>query len=225
VYRPGRENKQADALSRNPIVQAVHTEKMSIKNLLDQAEHGEMESEIECHVEQRKDDGLREFMELDRVPNNVQRATSVAAQAASFAIIDKILYFTEKEGKHGCIVAPGHLRRLIIKEYHGGVYGGHFSVGKLVGAISRKWWWASMYRDVVDYCKNCPDCALVAGTGHRQIPPLDPNPVQRPSQIFAVELPTTAKGNCYVIVFRDFFTKWPLVFQFLTRRLIGLPGW
>jgi hypothetical protein len=83
VYRPGRENKQADALSRNPIVQAVHTEKMSIKNLLDQAEHGEMESEIEFHVEQRKDDGLRdiiEFMELDRVPNNVQHAKSIAAQ-------------------------------------------------------------------------------------------------------------------------------------------------
>ena len=27
-----------------------------------------------------------------------------------------------------------------------------------------------------------------------------------------MELPVTAKGNRYVVVFQDLFTKWPLVF-------------
>uniref|UniRef100_A0A1X7U6W1 Integrase catalytic domain-containing protein n=1 Tax=Amphimedon queenslandica TaxID=400682 RepID=A0A1X7U6W1_AMPQE len=62
---------------------------------------------------------------------------------------------------------------------------------------------------------NCSDCAVVSGSGRKQVPPIQPIPVQRPLQIFGVdimELPVTQRGNRYVIVFQDFLTKWPMVF-------------
>ena len=72
-----------------------------------------------------------------------------------------------------------------------------------------------MYRDIVNYTKNCPQCAIVTGTGRKQQPPMHSIPVDRPFQIVGVdimELPVTANGNRYVVVFQDFFTKWPMVY-------------
>jgi len=45
-------------------------------------------------------------------------------------------------------------------------------------------------------------------------PPLHPVLVNKPLQIVGadiIELPKTAQGNKYVLVFQDFLTKWPMV--------------
>jgi hypothetical protein len=68
----------------------------------------------------------------------------------------------------------------------------------------------------MEFCKNCSDCAVVSGTGRKQVPPLHPILVQCPFQILGVdilELPITEKGNRYFIVIQDFLKKWPLVFS------------
>ena len=69
-----------------------------------------------------------------------------------------------------------------------------------------------MYSNVIAYADNCPQCAIVEGTGRRQNPLLL---TERPFQIVGVdvmELPVTSKGNRYMIVFQDLFTKWPMVY-------------
>ena len=55
----------------------------------------------------------------------------------------------------------------------------------------------------------------MSGSGKLVKPPLHPIPVQRPFQILGVDvmdLPVTEKGNKHVVVFQDYFTKWPLVY-------------
>ena len=72
-----------------------------------------------------------------------------------------------------------------------------------------------MYSDAVDYCKNCPQYAIVSGTGRNSNPPLKPIPVERVFQIVRVDimkLPKTSKGNQCVVVFQDFLSKWPFIF-------------
>ena len=79
-----------------------------------------------------------------------------------------------------------------------------------------------MYKDVVEFCRSCPDCAVVMGGGRKQVPPL---PVQRRFQIFGVdimELPITKSGKRYVIVFQDFLMKWPLVFPAPDQKAIRI---
>ena len=120
---------------------------------------------------------------------------------------------------------PTHLREGVLRENHGGVTAGHFSGSKLYKALCRHWWWPNLYRDVVEFCRNCAECSVVSGSGRRQVPPLHPIPVQRPFQILGVdimELPTTAQGNRYVIVFQDFFTKWPFVFPAPDQKAIRI---
>ena len=146
-------------------------------------------------------------------------------QAQDFVLIDGVLHFVEKGGGRRRIAVPSHLRQNILQENHGGVYSGHFASSKLCGAMSRRWWWPGMYKDVVEFCRSCPDCAVVTGGDRKQVPPLQPIPVQRPFQIFGVdimELPITKSGNRYVIVFQDFLTKWPLVLPAPDQKAIRI---
>ena len=91
--------------------------------------------------------------------------------------------------------------------------------------MSVHWWWPGMYKDMVEFCRSCPDFAVVMGGGRRQVPSLQPIPVQRPFQIFGVdimELPITKSGKRCVIVFWDFLTKWPLVFPTPDQKAIRI---
>ena len=94
-----------------------------------------------------------------------------------------------------------------------------------------------MYGDVESFCRNCPQCVIMLGSGRHNKPPLYPIPIQRPFQIVGVDLPTTQQGNKHFVVFQDFFTKWPLAYlepdqkattlvQLLTKEVIlffGVP--
>ena len=42
---------------------------------------------------------------------------------------------------------------------------GHFSGDRLYKLVSRHWWWETLYKDAVSYCRNCPECAIVSGVG------------------------------------------------------------
>ena len=100
-------------------------------------------------------------------------------------------------------------------DYHSGCLAGHFSGPRLYQTLARKWWWKCMYRDALEYAESCPQCAIVKGTGRKNKPPLHPIPTERPFQIVGVdimELPVTTRGNKYVVVFQDLFTKWPMVY-------------
>ena len=102
-----------------------------------------------------------------------------------------------------------------MEEYHGGNLAGHFSGPRLYKTLACRWWWQHMYRDAMKHANNCPQCAIVEGTRRKQKPPLTPIPTQHPFQVIGVdimELPLTTKGNRYLIVFQDLFTKWPMAY-------------
>ena len=122
-------------------------------------------------------------------------------------------------------VVLAHLQEQILKEYHGGVIAGHFSGDRLYELVSHHWWWETLYKNAVSYCRNCPECAIVSGVGRINHSLLHPIPVHRPFQIWGVgvmELPVTAKGNRYIIVFQNLFTKWPLVFATPDQKAIRI---
>ena len=178
-------------------------------------------------LEQKKDLNLElivDYLEREELPKDARKAEKLMSQSRDFVLLNGVLHFVEKGGGRRRIAVPSQMRQSILQKYHGGVYSGHFASSKLFGAISRCWW-PGMYKDVVEFCRSCPDCAVVSGGGRKQIPPLQPIPVQRPFQIFGVdvmELPTTMSGNRYVIVFQDFLTKWPLVFPAPYQKAIRI---
>ena len=238
IYRPGKQNTRADALSRNPTdnpehhtldvqVAAISSRDVDISALL-QTHPGE-ESSCLLDTEQEKDPELRQlrqFLEFGILPADDHSARRVAAQALSFTMVDNILYHVD--GKRGGLrraAVPQHLQQSILKDHHSGKLAGHFSGTRLYATLSRQWWWRTMHKDVLEFCRSCGECATVTGVGRRCKPPLHPIPVQRPFQIIGVdimELPITERGNKYVIVFQDFLTKWPLIFPAPDQKAIRI---
>ena len=233
VYRAGRENASADALSRHPqgpapqhgIAQdetqvAVVSTDTDLSTLLRESPLllGK-EQQGSYGTEQRKDSSLVEmtdFLQNGVLPEDSNRAKKLAAQESLFALIDGILYYVDpRHGNRKKIAVPSHLREQLLEENHRGIYSGHFSGNRLYNTLVRHWWWAGMYADAMAFCKRCPECAIATGAGRQHKPPLKPIPVQRPFQIIALDimdLPCTEQGNRHVVVFQDMFTKWPMVF-------------
>ena len=98
-------------------------------------------------------------------------------------------------------MSPGSSNSKFFKAVMVDFFSGHFSGKRLYSTLCRRWWWDCMYSDAVEYCKSCPEYAIVTGGGRIAKPPLHPIHVERPFQILGVdvmELPKTTSGNKYV---------------------------
>jgi len=221
-----------EGIARDEVqIAAVSTDisEMSIPELLQADASPNPDGTDSFAEEQRKDPGVAviiKFLEENELAQRDQDAHKVAAQALRFELIDGILYYVDtrpREQKRA--VVPRQLCGQILKENHNGHMPGHFSGPRLYNTLAKRWWWQGMYSDCVSYCKKCPQCVVVGGTGRTIRPPLKPIPVQRAFQILGVDvmdLPKTEMGNYHVVVFQDFLTKWPLVFPVSDQKATTL---
>ena len=234
VYRSGKSNTNADALSRSPhapapeegigefelqvaTVTSESTEDVSIPTLLEA--DPKLSPARSFREEQKLDPELMEiihFLETEELPADATRARKIAAQQSLFAVVDGVLYFIDqKQDNRQRAAVPHQLREQILEENHRSNMGGHFSGRRTYRMLARQWWWNGMYSEALRYVRNCPECAVVAGSGSHRRPPLHPIPVRRPFQIVGVDimdLPKTSEGNKHVVVFQDYLTKWPMVY-------------
>ena len=127
-------------------------------------------------------------------------------------VLDKVLYRIDDLRKNRLrLCVPVCMRRELMKEAHGGRFAGHFSPKGVYSMLAQRYWWDGMYKDIHAYCQSCLTCASYRGTGRRVRPWLMPIPVGGPFYHVGVdimELPQTVNGNCYVISFVDYLTKW-----------------
>ena len=208
VYRSGKENSNADALSRTPLwcpcqadplhgepfceVLAVQAEGrqpfQTITGLLEDppAEDTSL-SPVDLAEEQRKDPSLASLIQYltdGTLPQDPCESKLLVAKAPSFALIDKFLYHIDiKQRQIKQVVVPTHLRHKIMQDYHQGRMSGHFSGPRLFRTISRTWRWERMFTDITEFCSSCPQCRIAMGTGKTLRPPLHPIPVHQLFQI------------------------------------------
>ena len=228
VHRAGKESQHADALSRQPVLPAppddgtskevqialISSEAEDISTLLHKKPDDDTNSSNSFHEEQLRDPALypiMNYLSKGVLPEDSQVAAKLVAEASLYTMADEILYYIgQKKDSIPKVVVPSDYKKRLMEEYHAGVMSGHFSGPRIYKTMSRQWWWEHMYQDIINYTRNCPQCAIATGVGRRQSPPMKPIPVDHPFQIVGVDimkLPLTTNGNKYAIVFQDLFTK------------------
>ena len=114
IYRPGKENCNADALSRQPHAPAPlegvaegELQICSVNSDTDMEVLLEAEPAayilVNFHDEQLKDSRLHEiihFLETDELPRDPASARKLATQQSLFAILDGVLYYGDKRDNH-----------------------------------------------------------------------------------------------------------------------------
>ena len=111
------------------------------------------------------------------------------------------------------IILPLKLfREATLEELHGGKTGGHFGVSRTLAKLKTRYYWSGMAADVRAWCRKCNVCAKRKSPAQKRRAPLRQYQVGAPMERVALDLvcplPETERGNKWVLVIGDYFTKW-----------------
>ena len=138
-----------------------------------------------------------------------------ALKAYPYALIgdDGLLYY-QRPGGHSprTLIVPRVARLALVRTYHDSVSGGHFCVGRVLPAISSNFHWVGMRKDLARYMQGCETCARVKpGQRTSRVALKGEIPAERFERI-AIDvlgpLEPSSRGNLYVVVIQDYFSKW-----------------
>lgn len=111
------------------------------------------------------------------------------------------------------LLVPRQLRPRVLQLVHGSVGAGHFGVAKTLHRLRARFYWPRCRQDVELYVHRCDSCTAKKGPTRKSHAPLQQYQVGAPMERVGVDIlgpfPTTDRGNRYVLVAMDYFTKWP----------------
>lgn len=113
------------------------------------------------------------------------------------------------------IVVPRSKGTEIIRELHDNKTGGHFGISRTYEKLRQRFYWINCRADVKKWCIQCDICSARKGPKHKSKGPMQQYIVGAPFERVAVDvlgpLPRTNKGNRYLLMVMDYFSKWPEV--------------
>jgi transposase InsO family protein len=115
-------------------------------------------------------------------------------------------------GEKWLVVLPQTLIKFVLTQLHNSVTGGHFGIKKTLSKVRERYSWFKQRQDVENWCRHCDICASKKRPNKKPRAPLQQYNVGAPLERIAVDilgpLPRTNKGNRYLLVVGDYFSKW-----------------
>ena len=118
------------------------------------------------------------------------------------------------------VVVPTKMKQIYLQKCHGLLSAGHQGWQKTLDRLKSIAYWIGMATDVKDYCRSCNHCV----PAKQSLPPKVPLvkfPIGEPWKRIAMdvlEVPLNSKGNRYILVVQDYFTKWLEAFPMANQR-------
>lgn len=203
-YVPGDSNSVADMLSRLRQL-PLKLRSSATLNVI---------SSVDLHLDGLDREALKAAYTEDTL---VQEATSALVGEGdgsnnNILVCNDGLWYRVDDGVQKLYVPLESLQRKLLEEHHDTFVAGHFARDKTFEAVSRNYWWPSLYRDVVSYCQSCPHCQRSKSSTRKARGKLMPLPVpNNPWEVLALDMmgpfPTTKRGFDTVVVYTCLLTK------------------
>ena len=168
---------------------------------------------------QRKDDDLKDVLDwISHQKQPQEHEVAILSPAAKYwwilrdqlRIVRGVLYHAGESKE--VIIAPGELRSFVLKNCHDTPTSGHMGVGKTLARLKNYVTWYKMMRDVIQYVRGCATCnrqkkgAPKAKAAQRSYHV--GSPMERVHIDVLGPITETPRGNRFVLVMVDQFTKW-----------------
>lgn len=132
------------------------------------------------------------------------------------------------------VVLPRCMRQMVMESLHDSEFAGHFGVKRTLARVRLRYYWPGYMEDVEQWCKTCAVCQERKPPPSKNIAPLTSIDIgQGPFEQVALDilkLPRTGRGNQFLLVIEDYFSKW--IEAFPLQRTIApsvaqcvLNGW
>ncbi|TPX53137.1 hypothetical protein PhCBS80983_g06358 [Powellomyces hirtus] len=120
---------------------------------------------------------------------------------------------------------------MAIESCHDDLLAGHLGRDRTLQKVQESYWWPDWHSDVVNHVKSCTECSEHKPLPKNRVGPLTPFVVNDPWEKIGIDivgkLPTTARGNNYIVILTDYMTKWVEAFAVpditanrVSRRLV-----
>ena len=109
------------------------------------------------------------------------------------------------------LVVPKDLQTRCLEMNHDIPSSGHLGWKRTLERISESYYWPGVKTDIQKYCESCDTCAARKASKTKRAPLgqlLTGAPMEKISMDILGPLPLTPKGNKYILVMVDEFTKW-----------------
>ena len=138
------------------------------------------------------------------------------AQWEPLEIRDQVLCRRWEEGSGTIIkyqiILPKNLQETALRAHHNHTTASHRGVNKTLGALRARYYWPGLTSQVKRWIKVCHECGAKKNWGRKRRSPLKQYVVGAPMERLAMDilgpLPLTPRGNRFVLVVTDYFTKW-----------------
>lgn len=183
-------NDQADQLAKSVLgLEVAHLNSVSLSE--------------ELLINQQTDEELQKLRSLI-ISGNSKKC---------FVINDDLV--CKKETDQLLIVVPKCMRETVMLMYHdSAISGGHLGVSKTYDAIRQAFWWRKLKHDVINYVNSCSSCQLKKQSVSKRIGKLQPlvstAVMDKVGIDYVGPFPLTARGNRYIIVCVDYFTRYAI---------------
>lgn len=196
IYRRGKENIVADALSRRP----DHKNNNDNNEILTLNHLNNTTIDIDSALLNQIKNGYKKDNRCQKMEKNGYKLP--------YRVENDIIYYHDK------IFVPSvaSIINIILTEAHDSIVGGHVGMNKTLELIKRKYYWPKMYQHVSLYVSSCDKCQSNKSSNQSPIGLLQslPIPNNRWEQVtmdFIGPLPFTKNGHNFILVIVDKLSK------------------
>lgn len=195
-YRRGRENTNADYLSRYPTEQPANT---SATNLIKEAT-SKVKQQLTMEEEQAKDEWCNSMSKNNSKVKRDEKGLLWYTMFHNFALRKRLLI-------------PQSMRQEIIREWHDSLRCGHMGRDRTIERLSSRFYWPAMREDIIKYIKTCDICQRTRPENQKPAGKLQQMPdTSTPFEIVGIDfvgpLTRSSKGNEHVLVLTDYGTRY-----------------
>jgi len=169
---------------------------------------------------------LKAFLLFGAVAADPQLRVSITNMAPHFVVVNdslmRLVHLPQRAGSARTIrvpVVPLPYIETVLHYCHNDLYSAHLGRTKTIEKVRRHAYWHGWKRDVTEYVRACAICG--GGKGYRpwrsgRMQRMPVRELSGPFSLLVVDavgpLPVTTRGNEYILVFADYFTRWTEAF-------------